>query len=390
MAAHAKLSASGAKRWMSCTPSVAFESQYPNDTSTYAEEGTFAHELSELILNYNLNNITKRAFNKKYKELQTNQYYSQELMDYVEGYVNNVMEFVYTARSKCKDAVVLLEQRLDFSTWVPEGFGTGDVVIIADGELHIIDLKYGKGVPVVAEDNPQLRLYGLGALSEFELLYDIETVKMSIIQPRLDLLTSSELVVEDLLEWAETQVKPKAALAMDGQGDFVAGDHCKFCRGKATCRARAEKNLELTKFEFAKPDALMGEEIGEILKVAGQLSDWIKDVQAYALDQAENHGKKFDGWKLVEGRSNRKYVDEIQVANALKGMGYEEAIIYEKSLLGITAMEKAIGKKAFAEALGELIIKPSGKPTLVVESDKRPELNTANSAKADFEEDMLS
>lgn len=383
MGVHAKLSASGAKRWMTCTPSAELESQFPGSTSTYAEEGTFAHELGELMIRYNLGEIKKRKFNSEFKKLQENQYYNEELQEYVEAYVNQVWEFVNEAKVNCSDAIVMLEQRLDFSEWVPEGFGTGDCVIIADGQLHIIDLKFGKGVGVVAEDNPQLRLYALGALREFELLYDIQTVKMTIIQPRLDNTTSSELTAEELIDWADRYVTPKAQLAMDGKGEFVAGEHCRFCKAKDICRARAEKNLELTKHEFAKPELLEPSEIGDILKVAGQLQDWVKDIQAYALQQALE-GERFDGWKLVEGRSTRKYSDEIAVAETLKSKGYDEAIIYSKELLGITAMEKVIGKKVFAEILGELIIKPEGKPTLVVESDKRPELKTAESAAADF------
>lgn len=382
---HAKLSASGAKRWMACTPSVVLEEQFPESTSTYAEEGTFAHSLGELIINYNLGTIKKAAYTKQSNQLKKNEYYNQDLQDYVEEYAGQVYEFINEAKAKCKDVLVLTEQKLDFSEYVPEGFGTGDVVIIADGELHVIDLKYGKGVGVSAEENPQLRLYGIGALAEFNMLYDIERVRTTIIQPRLEMTTSEILTVEELTFWAENEVKPKAELAMAGKGEFFVGDHCKFCRARKTCRARAEYNLELTKMEFNTPGLLEDSEIGEVLKRAEQLANWVKDVTEYALEEAIN-GKKWDGWKLVEGRSNRKYVDDVKVANTLKGAGYEEAVLYEKKLYGITAMEKLVGKKKFTELLTDLIEKPQGKPTLVDENDKRPELSSTQSAKDDFTE----
>lgn len=382
---HAKLSASGAKRWMTCTPSVSLESQFPESTSTYAEEGTFAHSLSELIINYNLGAIKKAAFNKELSKLKKNEYYNQELQDYIDDYVGQVWEFVNEAKAKCKDVLVLTEQRLDFSEYVEDGFGTGDVVIIADSELHVIDLKYGKGVGVSAVDNPQLRLYGIGALASFEMLYDIVNVKMTIIQPRLEMATSEVLTVEELTSWAENEVRPKADLANAGEGEFVVGDHCKFCKARKTCRARADYNLELTKMEFNPPELLQDDEIGEILRTAEQLANWVKDITDYALEEAKN-GKKWDGWKLVEGRSNRKYVDEIKVVDTLKGAGYDEALLYEKKIYGITAMEKIVGKKKFTELLNDLIEKPQGKPTLVDESDKRPELSSTQSAKDDFAE----
>jgi hypothetical protein len=304
--------------------------------------------------------------------------------DYVQGYVDRVLERFAEAKAKTPDAIMLLEQRLDFSEWVPEGFGTGDVVIIADGQLEIIDLKYGKGVPVEAEGNPQLRLYGLGAYNTFSLLFDIKSVRMTIDQPRLDSVTSCELLVEDLLEWAENEVKPKAADAWEGRGKYQPGGHYRFCRGKALCKARAEANLELAKYDFTDPNILMPDEIGEILGRLDELMNWAGTVKDYALEQAEKHGVRWPGWKLVEGRSNRKYSDQDAIASTLTGAGIQEALIYERSLLGITAMEKALGKKQFETLLGDLIIKPAGKPVLVPENDKRPEIGSVSSAKNDF------
>jgi len=384
---HARLSASGAKRWMCCTPSVRLEEGFEEKSSTYAAEGTFAHSLAELIINYNAGTIKKTAYTKLFNKLKENEYYNQELQDYVEDYTIKVWEFVNESKAKCKDVILLTEQRLDFSDYVPEGFGTGDVVIVADDEIHIIDLKYGKGVGVSAEENPQLRLYGLGAVAAFDMIYSFDKVKTTIIQPRLENVSSELLTVSELKNWGENIVKPLARLAMIGEGEFVAGDHCKFCKARATCRARAEANLELTKMEFANPDILSDEEIGEVLKQAGYLADWVKDITEYALEEAIN-GKKWDGWKLVEGRSNRKYTDEIKVVDTLKTAGYDEAILFEKKLYGITAMEKLVGKKNFTQLLNELIEKPQGKPTLVDASDKRPELNSVQSAHDDFAEEI--
>lgn len=270
---------------------------------------------------------------------------------------------------------------MDFSKWVPGGFGTSDVVIIADGVLHIIDLKGGQGVRVDAEDNPQLKLYALGAYEAFDMLYDIHQVKMIIIQPRLDHISSSELVIEDLLEWAENYVKPRAELAFNGEGDFVTGNHCKFCKAKATCRARAKEQLDLMKYELQSPELFTDEELGELLTKVGKLVEWVKDISDYMYEQATEKGKHYEGWKLVEGRSTRKYSDTIAVAKALTTAGYDEALIYEKNLLTITAMEKALGKKVFNELIGHLIEKPTGKPVLTPVEDKRPEINTLESIK---------
>ena len=385
---HAKLSASGAKRWMNCPPSVRLEEGFKDKESPYAKEGTLAHSLAELMINYNCGRLKKTEFNKQLKELSKDELYNQEMQEYIEDYVHTVWEFVNEAKAKCKDIEILTEQRLDFSEYVPDGFGTGDVVIISDGEIHIIDLKYGKGVEVFANDNPQLRLYGLGAISTYEMLYDFDKVKMTIMQPRLNNISSETMPVNFLKDWGKYTVKPLAELAIKGEGEFKTGDHCQFCKARATCRARAEENLELAKMEFVEPELLKDEEIGDVLRKADQLVHWVKDITEYALSEAVNNGKKWDGWKLVEGRSNRKYTDEIKVAEVLKEAGYDEAVLYEKKLYGITAMEKVVGKKKFSELLNDLVEKPTGKPTLVPESDKRPEINSTDAAKKDFEKEI--
>ena len=385
---HAKLSASGAKRWMSCPPSANLETQFPDKTTEYAEEGTFAHSLAELILRYNNNEITKKTFSTRLNKLKVDEKYSAEMQGYIEGYTEMVWEQFNIAKADCPDALALFEQRLDFSAYVPEGFGTGDVVIIADDLVQVIDLKYGKGVGVSAEDNPQLRLYGLGAYLEHSMLYDIKRVRMTIIQPRLENISTEELSVAELLGWAENEVKPKAEMAMKGEGEFCIGDHCRFCKAFATCRVQKDYQMQLAKYEFADGDLLDESEIGDVLSRVDVLVKWADAIKTYAFDQALNHGQHYSGWKLVEGRSNRKYSEEEAVASLLIEKGYEAEKIYKpRELLGITAMEKVVGKKKFSELLGDLVIKPEGKPVLVPEADNRPELNTAEKAADDFADD---
>lgn len=388
---HAVLSASGASRWMACTPSADLEKDIPDQSSEFAMEGTAAHELSEIYLMHEIGEIAKGTRTRRINKFKEDSaYFNQEMIDYVESYVDIVVEKINEAKARSKDAVVLLEQRLNFSEWVPEGFGTGDVVIISEGVLEVIDLKYGKGVEVSAEDNPQLRLYGLGAYSLYDMLYDIDTISMTIVQPRLDNISTETMTAKDLVHWADSEVKPKAELAWEGEGEFVPGEHCRFCKIRATCRARADENLKMAQYEFAEPEEIAAEptlglnEIGKILFQADELKKWAEDIKKYALEQAEKHGEKVPGWKLVEGRSNRKYSDESTVYETLK-KDFEEDVIAPRKLLGITAMEKEIGKKTFASALDGLIVKPAGKPTLVLESDKRPELNSTASAQEDFQ-----
>lgn len=376
--AHAMLSASGASRWMACTPSARLEQQFENKTSDYAAEGTLAHELGELKLRKELEGLSTRSFNSKVKKIQENKLYTADMPDYVDMYVETCLERVSEAKATTPDALFKIEQRLDFSEWVPEGFGTGDFVIIADGTMEVCDLKYGKGVPVSANNNKQMMLYALGAISEFSFLYDIEKVRMTIIQPRLDNISTFEVTVEDLLKWAEEYVKPKAELAIKGEGEFCAGDHCKFCRAKAVCRARAEKNLELAKYEFEKPTTMDNNDIAYVLSKVDELVNWASDVKEYALEEALK-GEEFEGYKVVEGRSNRKWSSEDDVAKVLMGQGFLENIIYTKKLTGITNMESAIGKKEVQRLLGDYIIKPVGKPTLIPVADKREPYNPAKS-----------
>lgn len=277
------------------------------------------------------------------------------------------------AKQTCKDSAVLIEQRLDFSRFVPDGFGTGDCVIIADGTLYIVDYKHGKGVEVSAEANPQMMLYALGALELFDGIYDIDTVRMAIFQPRRDNVSVCVMAKDDLLQWAHNDLIAKAKLAYEGGGEFACSDWCRFCKVKANCRKRAEYNLELAKYNFEMPATLDATEIAATLAKADELFAWAADVKEYALQQALS-GVEYDGWKVVEGRSNRKYTDEDAAADAVTAAGYDP---YEKKVLGIAAMEKLLGKKKFAELLGGLVEKPQGKPVLVPLTDKRPPMNTA-------------
>ena len=386
--AHAKLSASGSKKWLTCTPSAHLEDQFPDEGSSYADEGTFAHEVFELAMLTATNALPIGDAHAKYVALKANAVWSQELEDHVHAASDFARERIADARKRCKDPVILVEQRLDFSPWVPEGFGTGDLVIITDDLVEVLDYKHGKGVFIEAQDNSQMRLYGLGAYNELAHLYDIRRVRMTVLQPRLDNFGSEELTIDELLTWAGDVVVPAAKLAWEGTGEFVPGDHCAsgFCRARFQCAARAEANLELAKKDFAltEPALLTAEQIAQVLAKGDEVAKWISDVQSFALTQAEKHGRQWPGFKLVEGRSNRKYSSPDDIAQRLIENGIPEAVIYERSLLGITAMEKAIGKKKFAELLDDLVVKPAGKPTLVPESDKRPALSSVASAAADF------
>lgn len=383
---HALLSASGASRWINCPPSARLTEGMADKWSAYADEGTAAHEYAEIKLTRRLtkcNSADRERLDKQAEALKTNRYYNAEMEACIQQYADLVEERFLEARSRSdsEDATVLLEAKLDLTEWVPDGFGTSDVTIISDGVLEVIDLKYGKGVPVSAINNSQLRLYALGALSEFGWMYDIHTVRMTIIQPRLDSVSTDEISVEELNEWAESVVKPAASLAYAGEGEYKAGDHCRWCLAKGNCRARADENLKAIAYEFQEPALLSNEEIGPILHIAGQLQSWVKDVQEYALEQALR-GEKIPQWKLVEGKSKRVITDTKKAAALLTEAGYSEDKLYKpRELRAMTALEKAVGKKNFAEILGDLITKQAGKPTLVAETDSRPELN---SAEADF------
>ena len=386
MAKHAFLSASRAHQWLECTPSAMLELQFPATTSEYAEEGTAAHELAELTARYFLGEVSEVDFEARRDELAKGPYYSAEMQECANDYARLVLDKVTEARKTCEDAFVELEVKVDFSKYVKEGFGTGDCIIVADKTLEIVDFKYGKGVRVEAEGNPQMRLYAVGAYLAYNALYDFELVRMTIFQPRLSGVQSSdEITVKELLTWAEKYVKPRARLAYKGEGEFAPSeDVCRFCRAKAQCKARAEKNLAL--FDES-PDTflLTPDEAGKILEKAADIQSWLTDLQNLVSSTLLD-GKPVEGWKMVEGRSNRKFADELKVAEAMKAAGYDEALLYERKLITLTQMEKDFGKKAVAEVLGGLIVKPQGKPTLAPQSDKRPEYKPEAEILKAFEE----
>ena len=362
---HALLSASSSHRWLSCTPSARLEEEFEDRETEAAAEGTAAHALCEHKLRKALKMRSRKPVSK---------YDSDEMDAYTDGYVEFVLEALEEARQLCSDPKVLIEQRLDFSCYVPDGFGTGDCLIVADKLLHIIDFKYGLGVLVDAEHNPQMMLYALGALRLFDSLYDIEEVAMSIYQPRRDNVSTCIIPVTELMDWVETTLKPKAELAYKGEGQYTPGSWCTFCKAAVKCRARAEAKLQLAKYEFAMPPLLTDAEIEDILSRLPGLTKWAGEIEAYAQDAAIHHGKVWHGFKLVESRTNRKYTNEEAVIRAANAAGYHD--IFKKSLIPITEMEKLMGKKAFAEILGNLVEKPKGKPTLVPVSDRRPAITT--------------
>lgn len=377
---HALLSASSANRWLNCTPSAKLEdAEGPRVSSIYADEGTLAHELGELYIRHDvLGTVDDQAFSDRFDEIMNNQLFSEEMLDVVPIYVDYCTEQFNEARSNDPQAIMDVEQKLDLTEFVPESFGTADCVVLGGKLIEVIDYKHGKGVPVYAEWNKQLMLYGLGALRKYDMLFDIEEVRVTIVQPRINNISSWQISVKDLLEWAENELKPTAKIAFAGEGELKAGDWCKFCAVKNRCRTLYQKNVELAKYDFQEPVLLTDEEIADILEKTPALVEWANSIQEYARDEAVNHGKVWPGFKLVEGVSRRKWLDEDKVAEAIfsKIPEASEDQIYDMKLKTITQIEKVFGKKVVAEQLSDVIVKPQGKPTLVPISDKRPALGT--------------
>ena len=363
---HALLSPSSAHRWVACPPSALLNKKYEDVPSTFAQEGSDAHTLAQ----YKLEKLLGLNTNDPTEDLN---FYDEEMNDHAESYATFVLEQLEKAKETCTDPQILIEQRLDFSSYVPEGYGHVDCLIIADGTITVIDYKYGLGIMVSAERNPQMFCYALGGLELFDGIYDIDNVRLIIYQPHRENISEYNISKSDLMNWAEEVLAPAAQLAINGDGEYKAGEHCQFCKIKATCRKRAEYNLELAKYDFDEPNILKNNEISIILTKVDELISWVNDVKEFALKEALN-GTKFEGFKVVEGRSNRKYTDETAVSDAVISAGKDP---YEKKLLGITAMTALLGKKAFEDILGGLTYKPPGKPVLVPADDKRPEFNSA-------------
>lgn len=382
---HALLGASSAHRWLICPPIARLEEQFKDRGSSFAEEGTAAHELAELALAKRFKLMATRSVNTKLKKFRSeNSYYDQSMEDYVEAYCDLVEERV----NHYQDAVIELEQKVDFTKWVPEGFGTSDVVVLADNTIEIIDLKYGKGVPVDAYLNPQLMLYALGAVDKYDIIYEFETVRMTIVQPRLDNVSTFEIDKEELLYWADNYVALRAAQAWEGTGEWtITDDVVKFSKVRAQLRLRAERNFSLVdKYELKESPLLTNEEIAEILDRAPEIKKWLDHVEQYALNKALTEGEEFPGWKVVAGRSNRKISDEESLLFLLEAEGFDDdEILKPRALQAIGQLEKVVGKKKFAELASDFIVKPEGKPVLVTEKDKRPALNSMEDALNDFE-----
>lgn len=379
--AHAKLSASGANQWLNCPPSIKASEGVGDTSSEFAKEGTFAHELSELYFSNLYEELSDADFKNQFEKRKQDEYYSEELREYVEQYVDIVEEKINEA--KAQDVPILFfEHRLDLTRYVPESFGTGDVVIYYNGIVEIIDLKFGKGVEVSAVNNPQLRLYGLGAYELLKDFEDVHTIKMTIVQPRLHNISSESVESGDLVEWGLNTVKPQALKAFDGLGEFNAGSHCRFCKIRHSCRARAEAN-NVSDEEMKAPATLNDGELAELLHKLPDIKRWASDVEDYCKEQAFENNRNFDGWKVVEGRATRKYVDDEQVYNKLIEQ-YDPKEVSETKVLSISKLEKQLGKKQVNGILGKLVVKPQGKPALVVEDDKREPI--VDSAESDFTE----
>ena len=384
--AHALLSASSAHRWMTCTPSAVLESQFPDTTSEAAAEGTLAHELAESKLwNYlDPNLVSKRSLSGRISRMKKNPLWQDEMTGHTDTYVEEIRKIQLSYRSR---PYVIVESRLDLNDWVPEGFGTADCILIGDGIMHVVDFKYGKGVPVHAAHNPQLQLYALGALGRYGMLYDIDTVRMTIIQPRLDNIDTWEIPVTELLAFG-SYVQDRAKLAITGAGDFLPSEEaCRFCRARQQCRARAEANASLAFGNDPpigkKPPLISNEEVGEYLRIGEDVARWLADLKEYALSECLA-GRDVAGWKAVEGRGSREWTDMEAAFGKLVDSGISETLLYERKPLTLAAVEKLVGKKDFAAQVGEYVEKKPGKPALVPESDKREAITNRPTAAEAF------
>lgn len=375
MGAHARFSPSSGSRYLNCPPALLLEEQFPDEQSPYAAEGSAGHRMAEYLINKHLKRRDKRP---------TSDYFSDELLEAVDDYVAYVIGQIEEAKRICKTPMFAVEQKVNLQERIKDCFGTVDIAIVTTKKIQIIDLKLGKGVTVDAERNVQLMIYGLGMLDMVGMLYDIETVELTIVQPRIEHFSDWEISAEELKVWGKEVLEPGARNALEGIGAFKAGDHCRFCKARFQCRARAEEYLKLAQLEFKEPDLLTDEEMADVLSKADALKKWAEEVYAFAQNEAVIHHKEWPGFKLVLGRTNRKYTDEEEVAEAAKKAGYTD--IFKATLIGITEMERLMGKKKFKEILGAYVYKPEGKVTLVPETDKR-EAVSVTTAEADFKEE---
>ena len=386
---HSILSASGAHKWLNCPPSARLEEALPDKAGDAAKEGTVAHSLCELKLSklFTDKNMTTRTYNSRLKKIQEDEKYQPEMERFTDEYVDYVREIAFAMPAA---PTVVVEKRVDYGAYAPEGFGTADCLLLQGNTLHVIDFKYGKGVPVSAEGNPQLGLYALGALAEYGFIYPVEKVVLHIVQPRIPNSSSWETTVKELLAWGK-YVKEKAELAYRGEGEFHEGKWCDscFCKIAGTCRHRADKHMQL--MEVAAPNGeprdiqsacLSDEEVGNILKKAQYLASWVKKLEAYAQNRLLDGGK-IPGWKLVEGRSTRKWSDQDAAFRQMQAAGIDEAMLYTRTPISLTVAEKMIGKKKFAETMSAFITKAPGAPKLANDRDPRPAYNNLDGFKAE-------
>lgn len=381
--AHALLSASSAHRWMVCTPSAKLEAELPDTTSEAAAEGTLAHKVCELKLEnyFDTANMSKRKMNTRIKKLKEDPLWQEEIIGYADTYLEYIKDLAISFDSAPS---VLIEEKVDFSRWVPEGFGTADCLMFHGDTLHVIDFKYGKGVPVSAHDNPQLKLYALGAVQQYSMIYRMDQIHMVIVQPRIsDTVSEYTITLDELLKFGD-EVYEQAKIAIEGAGEFNPGEsQCRFCRAKATCRARADKNVKLAFATDKKPELLLPEEIGKYLKQGEDVARWLSDLKEYALKESLL-GHEIAGYKAVEGRGSRTWTDMDKAFDLLIESGTPEEMLYERKPLSLAQVEKLVGKKDFAATVGDLVEKKPGKPTLVPESDKRQAITNIVSADEAF------
>lgn len=365
---HAILSASSSHKWLVCTPSARLEEQFHNKTSDYMAEGTLAHEIAEFkVRNYFLEPIPKATYTRKLNKFKKEEHFDTEMLTHTDTYLEYIKGEAMKTNAR---PFIAVEQKVDFSKYVPEGFGTADCILISGDTLQVIDFKYGKGVMVDAEENPQMKLYALGVLEQYGMFYPIQKIKLSIVQPRLDSISEFETTLEKLLEWGNNTVKPQADKAFMGLGDFVQGEHCRFCKAKGACEFRANENMKAIDAIPKSNGLLTSEQVGEFLTKTDGVEQWIKDLKSYALEELLK-GKDIPGWKAVEGKSNRKLVEVDKAFEILEANGFDQAILYEKKPLTLTQLEKVVGKTKLAQAIGDYIEKPKGAPTLAKTSDKR-------------------
>lgn len=380
---HALLGASSASRWLTCTPSARLTESMGDLCTPYAQAGTLAHEICELKLRKAyIEQMSARTYNAKLKKLQAHELYQEEMLRCADEYIDYISETIHGYTSP---PYVAAEKRVDYSRYVPEGFGTADCVIIGGQTLHVIDYKHGQGVPVNAVDNPQLKLYALGATIAYEMLYNIETVKVAIVQPRAGGITEWETTTAALTEWAES-IRPVAQMAYDGKGEFAPGENtCRFCRAKTVCRARGEYYLAMESAHKAKPPVVSNDEVGDYLNRARGLAAWVKDLEEYALAECLA-GREVAGWKAVEGRSSRAFSNTDAAFAHLIQTGTPKEILYERKPITLTKVEQLLGKPKFGEMLSDYLVKLPGKPALVPASGKRDPYQQPTAAE-DFAED---